>query len=123
MDEEYYHKNIFGEVVDLDLQKLEEDESMTVDKKGKEFNTFPLADAFGSKDKRKAWILYQQALLAGVVADRIFFTLMWKLKSMMSFRRDESLENLSLRMIIGYHQARRGEGEIETFLEKTILSL
>jgi len=122
MNEEFYHKDIFGTVVDVNLQALE-DEAAPLDKKGREFNVFPLADAFGSRDKRKAWVLYQQALLAGVAADRIFFTLMWKIKSLMTFRRSDDLKNLSERMVMGYHQARRGKGEIETFLEKTILSL
>jgi len=122
MSEEFYHKDIFGTVVDVNLQ-ASEDEVTPLDKKGREFNVFPLADAFGSRDKRKAWVLYQQALLAGVAADRIFFTLMWKIKSLMTFRRSDILKNLSERMVIGYHQARRGKGEIETFLEKTILSL
>ena len=122
MSEEFYHKDIFGTVVDVNLQ-ASEDEVTPLDKKCREFNVFPFADAFGSRDKRKAWVLYQQALLAGVAADRIFFTLMWKIKSLMTFRRSDILKNLSERMVIGYHQARRGKGEIETFLEKTILSL
>lgn len=123
MTEEFYHKNIFGEAVDIDLQEKEGGEAMLLDKKGKEFNIFALADAFGSRDKKRAWVLYQQALLAGVPAERIFFTLVWKVRSMLLLKKNFERELLSERLVIGYHQARRGEGEIETLVEKTILSL
>ena len=121
MTEEYYYKNIFGEVVDIDLQ--EEEENVLLDKKGKEFNIFNFTNAFGRRDKKQAWLLYQQAILAGVAAERIFFTLMWKVKSMLMARKEIIWEKLSEQLVIGYHEARRGNGEIETLIEKVILSL
>jgi len=118
---EYYHKDLFGTVVDIDLQA--EDESALLDKKGKEFDIFKFINAFSRRNKKESWILYQEAILAGVAPDRIFFTLMWKVKSMLLLKKTAELEKLSENLVIGYHMARRGEGEVETLIEKTLLSL
>ena len=148
MTEEFYHKNIFGDVIDIDLQEIEEDEKLPLDKRGKEFNIFALTDAFGSRKKKDVWVLYQRAILLGVSAEEILFKLFWQLKSMLlagrtktafeadmkafpysksksflkNFKPDE-LSKLSEDLIVGYHQARRGKGDVETLIEKTLLSL
>ena len=148
MIEEFYHKNIFGAVVDINLGEVEEGELPLLDKKGKEFNIFTLTDAVGARKKKEAWILYQKALSAGVRAEEIFFKIVWQVKSMLlasrtkdvgetdmksfpynkaksflkNFRLGE-LEKLSESLVIGYHRARRGEGEVETLVEKILLKL
>lgn len=149
MTEEFYHKDIFGTVVDVNLGAAEEGEEKPLfDKKGREFNIFALTDALGARQKKEAWILYQKALGAGLSAEEIFFKIVWQVKSMLiasktknvgetdmkpfpyskaksflkHFRPGE-LEKLSENLVIGYHQARRGEGEIETLVEKIILKL
>lgn len=122
MSEEFYHKNIFGDVVDVDLQ-FEAEDKPVLDKKGREFNIFPLTNTFGKGDKKQTWILYREAILAGVAAERIFFTLVWKVKSMLLSKRTPDLEKLSEALVIGYHEARRGKDEIETLIEKIILAL
>ena len=72
MTEEFYHKDIFGAVVDINPSALEDIEKMPLDKKGNEFNIFSLTDAVGARNKKEAWVLYQKALLAGVSAEEIF---------------------------------------------------
>ena len=148
MIDEFYHKDLFGKVIDVNLQEAEADEALPLDKKGNEFNIFTLTDAFGRRAKKEAWVLYQQALLAGVSAEEIFFKLFWQAKSMLLASRTQSaieadmksfpyskaksflknfklgeLEKLSENLIVGYHKARRGEGEVETLVEKILLSL
>ena len=149
MTDEFYHRDIFGTVVDVNLGATDvEDEKLPLDKKGKEFNIFALTDALGARDKKRAWVLYQQALSAGLSAEEIFFKIVWQVKSMLiasrtknvgetdmkpfpyskakSFLKNFStseLQNLSEALVIGYHQARRGEGEIETLVERILLSL
>ncbi|KKQ83527.1 MAG: hypothetical protein UT07_C0003G0027 [Parcubacteria group bacterium GW2011_GWB1_38_8] len=148
-NEEFYHKDIFGNVVDIDLGATEdEEEKPLLDKRGREFNIFTFTDAVGARKKKEAWILYQKALSAGLSAEEIFFKLVWQVKSMLvasktknaeeadmktfpynkakSFLKNfksEELENLSENIIIGYQEARRGMGEMETLVEKTILKL
>lgn len=146
--EEYYHKDLFGTVVDVNLAEVAEDEKLPLDKKGREFNIFTLTDALGARDKKRAWIIYQQALAAGLSAEEVFFKLFWQVKTMLMTARTKSvtetdmkefpyskaksflknfkpgeLEKLSEDLVIGYHQARRGEGEIETLVEKILLGL
>ena len=149
MTEEFYHKDIFGVVVDINLGEVEEDEEkLPLDKKGREFNIFAFTDALGARDKKRTWILYQQALAAGLSAEEIFFKVMWQLKTMMVASKTKSaeeadmkafpyskaksflknfkpaeLEKLSEHLIIGYQKAHRGEGEVETLIEKMLLGL
>lgn len=145
-DEEFYHKDIFGNVVDIDL--LAEEELGDVGKSASDFNIFSLTDAIGSRDKKKAWMLYQKALASGLDPDRIFPTIFWQVKSLLLASRTKSaseadmkpfpynkaksnlknfkegeLEKMSEELLVGYHNIRRGEGEMETLLEKFVLSL
>jgi len=149
MIDEFYHKDIFGAVVDVNLGLIEEDEDkLPLDKKGREFNIFALTDALGARDRKRAWILYQEALGAGVSAEEVFFKVVWQIKSMLiasktknvgetdmkpfpyskaksflkNFRTSE-LQNLSEALVTGYYKARRGEGEVETLVEKILLGL
>ena len=149
MEEEFYHKNIFGEVVDVDLSALEDEEDKPLlDKKGHEFNIFALTDAVGARDKKKAWIIYQKALLAGLSPEEIFYKLVWQVKSLLlaaktksaaeadmkSFPyskakgylknfKTEEFESLSEDLVTSYVKTRQGEGEIETLVEKILLRL
>ncbi len=146
MSEEFYGKNLFGDVVNVGL--LEPKEEEIIEKAGREFNIFPLTDAIGARDKRNAWIVYEQALASGMVADEIFWRVMWGVKSLLLAAKTESaeeaglnpfvykksksflenwkleeLENLSESLVVGYHNARRGIGEMETMIEKVLLNL
>lgn len=146
--DEYYGKNLFGERVDVGLKEEPEDEIDLGEKEDKRFNIFQLTDAISARDKRNAWVIYQRALSSGMVADEIFWRVMWGVKSLLLSAKakevgetglnpfvykkakanlrnwkTEELENLSESLVVGYHEARRGKGEIETLLEKTILKL
>lgn len=150
MAEEFYSKNLFGEEVNVGLlNETEEEPARTAEGfQSGGFNIFPLTDAIGERDKRKAWVVYEQALNSGMVADEIFWRVMWGVKALLltyktssaeesglnpfvykkskSFLKNwklEELENLSESLVVGYHNARRGVGEMETMIEKIILSL
>src|SRR3989338_6056678 len=137
-------KNLFGEQV-AEEEILEE---KPLEKSSSTFNIFALTDAIGGRNKREAWMLYRKALASGQVPEEIFYRIFWQVKTMLlacctksaeeadmkpfpyskaksflkNFKPNE-LEKLSEALVVGYHQARRGEEEIETFIEKTILSL
>jgi len=147
MDSEFYHKDIFGEVIDLDL--LEEEAESDIGKKaGPDFNIFTLTEALATRDKKNAWILYRKALAAGLVPEEVFWKLVWQVKSLLlakntktaeeagmkSFPYSKSksalknwqegeLEKLSEKLVIGYHECRLGKEEMETFIEKILLGL
>ena len=147
MSDDFYHKNIFGEVVDVDFVE-EVEETDEIKSKHSDFNIFSLTDAVGARNKKEAWVLYEKALASEMVAEEIFWKIVWIVKSMLiasctkdysetemkefpykkakefsrNFSKDE-LENLSESLVVGYHNARRGIGEIETLIEKILLRL
>ncbi len=147
MEPEFYHKNIFDVVVDADFAP--EDEEMLIGPKARaEFNIFAFTDAIGAKKKKDAWVLYQKALASGMVAEEIFWKVVWQVKSLLLAKRTNSsmesgqnafvyqkaksflknfkegeLENISESLVVGYHEARRGKGEIDTLIEKILLRL
>ncbi len=56
-------------------------EEFSLDKKIR-FNTFSLAEALANKDKRRLWILLQEARLSGSRDEEIVGILWWQLKSL-----------------------------------------
>jgi DNA polymerase III delta subunit len=145
---EFYAQNIFGDDVNVDLQESDEVIAKPVGKKDS-FNIFILTDAIGARNKKNAWILYQKALASGMVADDIFWrAIAWEIKTLLLASKTSSaeesglnpfvyqkakaysknfkpgeLEALSEFLVVGYHNARRGTGDIETLIEKMLLSL
>lgn len=141
---EMYAADLFGNKVIV----KEETEELIGPKARAEFNIWALTDAVGSRKKRDAWVLYQKALASGLAPDEVFYKVMWQVKTMLiagetntpleadmkpfpynkakgflrNFKSGE-LKRLSESLVLGYHAARRGEGEIETLVEKTLLRL
>lgn len=147
---EFYHKDIFGTVVDIEIREEEEisDAVKSASSEKGEFNTFAFTDAIGERKKKDAWVLYEKALASGQVAEQLFYKVMWLLKTMLLaqkcataeeaklnpfvYRKSKGflknykpgeIEKLSQELVEGYHKARRGEGEIETLVEKVLLKL
>jgi hypothetical protein len=119
------------------------------EKKGKpDFNIFSLTDAFGRRDKKNLWVLFQKAVESGAVPEEIHGILFWQLKSMLlahacksaaeagvkpfvwskarTFAKnwsEEELKNLSAKMVSLYHDAHRGIYEFPIALERLILTI
>jgi hypothetical protein len=95
-------------------------------------DTFALAGALGTRDKKKLWLLYTTALRAGSPAEMLAGMLAWKARSMLAseqkgrvptgWKAGES-ERLSSAIVSLYHDSRRGAGSLDLLLEKFILSL
>jgi hypothetical protein len=146
---EMYSTNLFGEVSSSkEIETGSFSSSLPTSISTSAFNIFALTDAIGARKKRDAWVLYQKALASGMVAEEVFYKLVWQIKTMLIASRTQNpleadmkpfpynkakgflknfstkeLENLSENLVLGYHRARRGEGEIETLVEKTLLKL
>ncbi|MDE1941293.1 MAG: hypothetical protein KGI66_04195 [Patescibacteria group bacterium] len=125
-------------VSDLAVQKL----------KKPEFNIFALADAVGSRDPVKSWMIYRQAVDAGHGSEAIIGTLFWQLKSMAlaanaksaseaglspfvfskskknsgNFSKEE-LGRLLSDLIVMYHEGHRGTVDLELAAERWLLSI
>ena len=50
--------------------------------KTERFNTFAMADALASKDRRKLWVLLQEARLNGLAPEEIIGMLWWQMKAL-----------------------------------------
>ena len=51
------------------------------------YNPFAICDAFGEKNKAKAWTIYQQALRQGVPAEEVFFKILWQIKNLLMVKK------------------------------------
>jgi len=130
----------------LPLRKLTEKEELA--QKGEKISFFKFTDAFGAKDKKELWTLYQDALSEGVPAEEVHGILFWQLKSMLSAVRsgdaseaglnpyvytkaksyaknfgDKKLKEISSQFFQMYHEAHRGKIDFPIALERFILSL
>ena len=140
-----------GEVAAAVLAKVEkaaekvEEHVMKAGPKKEEPNRFALADAFGDRDKRRAWPLLMEALEAGE-PEEVHGILWWCVKSMLSVESAKTAEEAGVkpytftkakrqlgkwkegelakvadRMVKGYHEARRGRGDLGRGLERVVL--
>ena len=98
------------------------------EKKEKEvYNAFALADAFGRKDKKNAWVLYRTAIEKGEAPEALHGMLFWKIKTLIlsgnayGWKEEELLKVLD-ELVTVYHDARRGRHELETGLEALLLA-
>lgn len=114
--------------------------------KKSDFSIFSLADAVGEKDKKRAWMLYRQAVDLGISPEEIVGTLFWQVKMiLLAHRAKTSVEAgikdfpfnkakryaqnyslaeaqaLSSALISLYHNAHRGTTNFEIGLEQVIL--
>lgn len=66
-----------------DLAEVAEEvaEFAAAKKKGESFNIFSITDAFGARDKKNTWILYQDALAAGVAPEEVLNIIIWQVKN------------------------------------------
>ena len=128
--------------------KVQSFELKEKENKKSEFNIFSLTDAFGRRDKKAAWIIYQKAKQAGLEDEQIHGTLFWIVKSMIvanvsanageaklnpfvfgkakSFAQNFSeheLKKFSGDLVSIYHDARRGFHEMNIALERFILNI
>lgn len=112
------------------------------------FNIFSLGDALGARNKKDLWVLYQQAVSAGLSSEEIQGTLFWQVKNMalmksgspkgdcglspfvaqkakkfcMNYTKEEIM-NLAHGLTRIFHEDRRGGEPMLTAIEKFILAL
>lgn len=107
---------------------------------------FLIADAYGAKDRKNAWVLFQKALRAGSSAEEIHGTLFWQVKTILLAKKTKSAEEAGLkpfpygkavrfaknfseaeleeilsRLVDMYHGIRMEGGELEIEIEKFLL--
>jgi DNA polymerase III delta subunit len=76
--------------------------------KNERFNTFAMADALASKDRRQLWVLLQEAKAAGSAPEELIGILWWQLKALRL--ADVSDNPFSVTDRVVSRRSRRGEG-------------
>lgn len=134
--------------IEKNAQKTQEFEEKKNTPAAQAFNMFSLTDAFGTRDKKKLWVLYQQAIASGAQPEEIHGILFWQLKSMIVASEAGSAEAAGLKPFVYqksrgfaakfsatelrsmssafidiYHNARRGISDMDIALEKFVLGL
>jgi len=115
----------------------------------KSFNIFALTDALGERNRKRLWVLYQEALRADLSAEEVFWKFQWLVKHLLFFKvaknpatselkegfakkkilgfgknyTKEELEKMSSELVDLFHRVRGGEGEMETELEKWVFGV
>jgi DNA polymerase III delta subunit len=135
LDEIKESENIFiileGKLDKATLSKIEKKSEKTLkfeieEEEKKEYNAFALANAFGNKNKKDAWVLYRESIDRGEAPEALHGMIFWKVKSLIlsggnyAWKKEELLK-CAEGLIMLYHEARRGNGELETRLEAFLL--
>ncbi len=105
------------------VQKVEEKKS-SEGKSG--FDPFGLTAAFGSGDKKQAWIAFSQIVAHGDEMEPTHGLVWWKLKDMMTKRSvftSEQLQTMAHDLVAAYHESRLGGLGMRERLEKFFLTL
>lgn len=112
------------------------------------FNTFTMAEALANKDKRRLWVLLQEARLSGLREEEIIGMLWWQLKSLRLAAQTTSaaeagmkefpynkakralvkfapqeIEKLSQSLLVLYHDGHAGVRDMNISLEEWTLTL
>lgn len=117
-------------------------------KKEDRFNSFSLAEAVAKKDKRKLWVLLQEAKINNVREEEIIGMMWWQLKAMrlasvtktaaeakmkefpynkakkaLNNFKEEEIEKISQSLLELYHEGHRGLKDMDNSLEQWVLNL
>jgi len=90
------------------------------------FNSFAMADALASRDKKSLWLLLNEAVLSGIALEELIGTLWWQLKSLRLAAVTNSAAEAGMKDY-PYNKAKRSlskfkPGEVET-LSQSLLAL
>jgi len=129
-------------------EKVLEFKKEDLKKYDKKFKIFDLADAFGKRDKKNLWVLYQRSKIHNILPEEVHGILVWQVKTMyisknsksagesglnpFVFRKasvfaknftNEELKSISSKLVSLYHDSRRGILELDIALEQFLLNL
>lgn len=139
-------KNVVAEIPEH-ATEIEEHIGKKVDNRPA-FNIFSLGDALGMRSKKDLWVLYEQAITAGLEPEEICGTLFWSVKNIALMKSAKPGDDCGLNPFVAkksrgfaanytqeeitkfsrslssiYHEAHRGGEPMTIALEKFILSL
>lgn len=84
---------------------------------------FLIADAYGAKDRKNAWVLFQKAMRAGSSAEEVHGTLFWQVKTILLAKKTKSAEEAGLKPFPYGKAVRFAKNFKEEELEETLSRL
>ena len=94
--------------------------------KASSFDTFALANAFATGDRKKTWIVFQEVLAHSDEMESIHGMIWWKLKDMMQKRSVydmATMQSLAKKLVAVYHESRSGGLGMAERLEEFFLTM
>ncbi len=67
------------------------------------YSPFAIADAVGEKNKRRAWLALQQAKMAGVPSEEVFWKMAWQIKTLLLVKKSAEAGVKNLEKETGLH--------------------
>lgn len=67
------------------------------------YNPFAICDAFAEKNKIKTWVIFQQATLAGIPAEEVFFKILWQVKNLLTVKKLMNAGISNIAQVAGLH--------------------
>jgi len=153
--------NIFifleNKIVKADISKIKkyaekvlEFEKKEPDTKEEKFNVFSLTDAIGRRDRKSAWVVFQEAVFSGLSPEELHGTIFWQIKNILLVKRstettasvlgmkpfvfnkttsfaknfsEGELKNMISDLVSMYHNARKSGTLLEVHMERFVLSI
>jgi DNA polymerase III delta subunit len=140
--------SVWPELEKLATKEQEFTKAQTLFNSRPAFNIFSITDAFTTRNKNRAWALYQEAEIHGISAEEILWKLIWSVNNLLLVKNtkdqnklkmkpypltkaktaaktfsNEELKNLSASFLDLYHTTFLGTDEFEFGLEKILLSV
>lgn len=117
------NQSLFKEYKDV----FEEETESPKEKKERvfEYSPFALQDAIGERNVKKIWIEYQKLRLQGIVAEDIIHKMVSKVRDMSAISQGASMEDLEIKKDYPYNKSKRDlknwkKEELKDFYEKLI---
>jgi len=113
-----------------------------------DFKLFTLTDSLGERNKKKAWVEYQKAVINGSAAEEVHSMLLWQVRSMVlaktsatanesglspfvygkskkfaSNYSEQEIRHLYKDLVVSYHEARRGGMDLNLSIENILLAI
>lgn len=72
---------------ELEKYELSSRKGLNLNKKAKQINIFHIADAVAEKDRSRAWLLFQKAIISGLDPEEIFWKIIWQIKNLLLLKK------------------------------------
>jgi len=89
-----------------------------------DYNPFAICDAVAEKNKSRAWILFQKALLSGVPAEEVFYKIVWQVKNLLLIKKlsTAGVKNIEKETELHPYVVKKNLWSIKNFTEQELIN-